>query len=109
MSKSYFLFFLILCIYSINSQDTKLEGASFTSNDSVGLELSSPSRITKISFSPQRSDRDIYLLGVFQESNDKSFFDAIPLYMIKKTNQLNNIEISCTQSFKFVRYVDPQR
>jgi hypothetical protein len=105
MKKLYSILIFFFCIYSINSQDNKLVGTTISSNDYVGLELSTPSRITKISVTSQNSGN---LLGVFQGANEKNFFDGIPLYMIKDSNQLNNIEISCTQSFKYVRFVDPQ-
>ena len=52
----------------------------------------------------------IVFSSVFQGANDKTFFDAFPLYMIKEQiqpNQKQLIEISCTQSFKYVRYVSP--
>ena len=111
MSKLKFIIF-ILCIYSLSCQETKLEGKSFSSGleSSLGLELSSPTKITKIVFSHSSSEPKDYLLGVFQGANDKTFFDAFPLYMIKeelKPNELNSIEISCNQKFQYIRYVGP--
>ena len=114
MSKVYFII-LLFCIYSINCQENKLEGTQFSSQQTtekwIGLELSSPARITKIGFTHTSTNDKDYLLGVFQGANDKTFFDAFPLYLIKEQlqpNQQNLIEISCTQSFKYVRYVSPE-
>jgi hypothetical protein len=100
-------FLLLFFIYSLNCQqiETKLEGKPFyelsqtsvglfnvdittkfvlSSKDSwVGLELSSPAKISKIGFTHLSSEPKDYLLGVFQGANDKTFFDAFPLYMIK--------------------------
>ena len=76
-----------------------------------GLELSSPTKITKIGFSLLTSEPKDYLLGVIQGSNDKTFFDAFPLYMIKEElepNKLHLIQISCKQKFKYIRYVKPE-
>ena len=135
MSKLYFNLLLILCIYYIYSQETKLEGVPFSSDESsqtllnafdgdlstsftstlkegwIGLELSSPSKITKIGFAHLSSEPKDYLLGVFQGANDKTFFDAFPLYMITEElepNKINFFEISCSQSFKYIRYVGPE-
>ena len=135
MSKYYFPLLLILCIYSIYTEDTKLEGVPFSSDESseslknafdgdlstefispskegwVGLELSSPAKISKIGFAHLSKEPKDYLLGVFQGANDKTFFDAFPLYMIKEEiepEKLNFFEISCSQAFKYVRYVGPE-
>ena len=88
MSKLSFL--ILFLIYSINCQqiETKLEGKPFyelsqtslnffdeetttkfilSPKDSwVGLELSSPAKITKIGFTHVSSEPKDYLLGVFQ-------------------------------------------
>ena len=135
MSKYYFPLLLILCIYSIYTEDTKLEGVPFSSDESsellknafdgdlstefispakegwVGLELSSPAKISKIGFAHLSKEPKDYLLGIFQGANDKTFFDAFPLYMIKEEiepEKLNFFEISCSQAFKYVRYVGPE-
>ena len=135
MSKYNFSFLLILCIYSIYSEDIKLEGEPISSKEStqnlknafdgdlsteftspekegwVGLELSSPAKITKIGFAHLREEPKDYLLGIFQGANDRTFFDAFPLYMIKEEiepKKLNFFEISCSQTFKYVRYVGPE-
>ena len=114
MSKLSFII-LLFCIFSINCQDNKLEGTQFSSQQTtekwIGLELSSPAKITKIGVTHTSTNAKDYLLGVFQGANDKTFFDAFPLYLIKEQlqpNQQHLIEISCTQAFKYVRYVSPE-
>ena len=128
---------LILCIYSLYCQqtETKFEGKPFSSDESskslsnafdddlstkfisslkngwVGLELTAPAKITKIGFAHSSSEPKDYLLGVFQGSNDRTFFDAFPLYLIKdkiEPNKINFFQITCPQKFKFIRYVGPE-
>ena len=136
MSKLTFL--LLFLIYSLNCQqiETKLDGKPFyelsqTSINSlnlfdeetttkfflspkdswVGLELSSPAKIAKIGFTHASSEPKDYLLGVFQGANDKTFFDAFPLYMIKEEiepDETTFFKISCSKSFKYLRYVAPK-
>ena len=135
MKKLYFILFISICLYSsICQSGTKLTGTpiasgsdaqsaqnafdgnlqtEFTSssqNGWVGLELSSPAKITQIGWAQKSTNSKDYILGIFEGSNDKSFFDSIPLYMITsqgQSNQINNIPITCTQSFKYIRYVGP--
>jgi hypothetical protein len=76
----------------------------------IGVELLNPSKITKIGFYHNFPDFNIYLLGLFQGANDKTFFDAVPLDMImnkEKDNEISYISINCNQIFKYVRYVGP--
>lgn len=137
MSKLYFILCLFLYINSFNFQelDNKIEGIPFSSDvDSqklsyafdgdfstkffssrkdgwIGLELTSPTKISKIGFAFDSSEPKDYLLGIFQGSNDKTFFDAFPLYMITEElepNKLNYIQITCSQTFKYLRYVGPE-
>ena len=134
--KNIYLFILIaiLSINSFNSQSSnKLTGTPISSssdsgsaqnafdgnletefksssNGWVGLEFFSPSKITQIGWAQKGNNVEDYLLGIFEGSNDKSFFDAIPLYMITsqgKSNQINLVDISCTQTFKYIRYIGP--
>ena len=129
---------LFLCIYSLYclKEESKLEGKPFSSDNElsetlsnafdgdisteftsslkdgwVGLELSSPAKITKIGFAHSSSEPKDYLFGIFQGANDKTFFDAFPLYMITEElepKKLNLISISCSQTFKYIRYVGPE-
>ena len=111
MSKLNAIIFLF-CIFSLYSKEIKLEGKTLASGieSFQGLELSSATKITKICFSLSSSEPKDYLLGVFQGANDKTFFDAFPLYMIKEElepTKLQEIKISSNQKFKYVRYVSP--
>ena len=107
------LILLIYCIYSLYCKEIKLEGIPLPSEieSFQGLELPSPTKITKIGFSLLSSEPKDYLLGIIQGANDKTFFDAIPLYMIKEElepNKLHLIQISCNQKFQYIRYVKPE-
>jgi hypothetical protein len=76
-----------------------------------GLDLFSPTKITKVGFSFLTSDPKDYLLGIIQGSNDKTFYDAFPLYMIKEEiepDKTNFFKISCSKTFKYLRYVGPK-
>ena len=111
MSKIKIIAFLF-CIYAIYCQEVKLEGKAFLSGieSSQAQELSFPTKIAKISFSHSSTNPKDYLLGVFQGANDKTFFDAITLYMIKdelEPNKLYSIPISINRKFQFIRYVKP--
>ena len=136
MKKYIFGFLLILFFIStINSQvGTKLSGTPISSDSNsqnaqnafdgniqtefrsssqngwVGLEFSSPVKISQIGWAQKGFDAKDYLLGIFEGSNDRTFFDSIPLYMIKEqgqSNQINLIQVSCTQTFKYIRYIGP--
>lgn len=128
--------FLIFCIYSFNCQyDTKLTGTPISSDSDkqnsqnafdgnlntefrsssesggwVGLEFPSPVKISRIGWAQKSNEEKDYLFGIFEGSNDSSFYDSIPLYMITsqgQLNQINLVEISCTQTFKYIRYIGP--
>ena len=138
MSKISLILLVLFCIYSFSygQSETKLQGKPLSSDDNsnsltnafdgdvstefvsslkdgwVGLELSKPAKITKIGFAHKSSDKNDYLFGVFQGANDKTFFDAFPLYMIteeSESNKVNYISISSTQTFKYLRYVGPEK
>ena len=84
--------------------------SSQQSNGWIGLELDNTYRITKIGWAQKESDKENYLLGIFEGGNDPSFFDAIPLTMIVeegKEGEINYINIDVTRSFKYVRYIGP--
>ena len=105
------LILLLYCICSLYCKEILLKGKKlYKKKDSFqGLKFSSPTKITKIGFSISTSDPKDYLLAVIQGSNDKRFFDAFPLYMIKEKlepNKLHLIKISCNEKFKYIRYVN---
>ena len=128
------IFISLLNIGIINSQEKKLNGITISSDDIneitnyafdgdlstnfissldygwIGKELQYPSKITKIGFHFEVPDVNMYLLGMFQGANEKDFFDAIPLYMIKeeiKISGVQYIKINCKQTFRYIRYVGP--
>ena len=133
---SLFILVTVLSINTINCQSsTKLTGTPISStsdtanaknafdgnletefkatskNGWVGLEFSSPVKISQIGWAQKGTNVKSYLLGIFEGSNDKNFFDAIPIYMITsegKSSQINLVEISCTQTFKYIRYIGPE-
>ena len=62
----------------------------------IGLELDSSYIITKIGWGQKENIKSNYLLGVFEGSNDPTFFDALPLSMIieeGKEGEINYINI----------------
>ena len=76
----------------------------------IGLELDSSYIITKIGWGQKENIKSNYLLGVFEGSNDPTFFDALPLSMIieeGKEGEINYINIDSSKSFKYVRYIGP--
>lgn len=76
----------------------------------IGLELPSSYVITKIGWAQKENIKSNYLLGIFEGSNDPTFFDALPLTMITeegKNGEINYINIDTTKSFKYVRYIGP--
>ena len=112
MSKLH-LILLLYCIYSLYCEEIQLEGRPLSSGTELfqGLDLFSPTKITKVGFSFLTSDPKDYLLGIIQGSNDKTFYDAFPLYMIKEElepKKLHLIHISCNKKFQYIRYVKPE-
>ena len=76
------------------------------------MELDSDYIITQISWTKNENYDLNYLLGIFEGSNDPSFKDPIPLAMIKDkdiSNEVNYINISTPNSYKYIRYIPPNR
>ena len=67
------------------------------SNGWIGLQLDSQYKIKKIGVAfPKDSKKEDYLLGIIEGSNDPTFLEADPLYMITeeiKNNEINYFEI----------------
>ena len=102
------LLFLIsaFILYSFNCQSAAtLNGTPISSDSWVGREFSSPVKISQIGWAQNSQSKD-NLLGVFEGSNDRTFYDSIPLYMITG-NEQNFLEVPCTKAFKYIRYVGP--
>ena len=73
----------------------------------TGFEFTTPFIFTKVTWQ-QSSEASKFLLGVFEGANDPSFFDAIPLNIIKNENtnlELYELNIEVKISFKYIRYV----
>ena len=81
------------------------------SNGWIGLQLDGQYKITKVGVAfPKDSKKEDYLLGIIEGSNDPTFFDADPLYMITdilKDNSVNYFEIKPTKKYEYVRYIGP--
>ena len=104
---------LIYFIFSLYCEEIRLEEKPLSSETESfqGLELSSPTKITKIGFTLLTSEPKDYLLGVIQGSNDKTFFDSIPLYMITEElepNRLHLVQIHSNQKFQYIRFVNSE-
>ena len=95
MKQISFLFLsLSFTIYSFNCQSTaKLTGTPISSDSWVGLEFSTPVKISQIGWSQSGQSKD-NMLGIFEGSNDKTFYDSIPLYMITGKEK-DLIEVTC--------------
>ena len=81
------------------------------SNGWIGLQLDSQYKIKKIGVAfPKDSKKEDYLLGIIEGSNDPTFLEADPLYMITeeiKNNEINYFEIKSTQKYEYIRYLGP--
>ena len=76
----------------------------------VGLELSEPCVITRISYTPapgsQNADR--MLLTLFEGANSPDFMDAVPLYFISSTptnGTETTVDVNVSRGFRYIRYV----
>ena len=76
------------------------------------IELEPDYIITQIQWT-KNEDYDLnYLLGIFEGANDPSFSDSVPLSMIKesgKLNEVNLIDVDTPNTYKYVRYVPPNK
>ena len=82
------------------------------SNAWAGLDLGTPHVITRINWAPRQDGNGAQscLLGVFEGSNDPSFVNAVPIYLIDnggQAGQFNSTDIHVTRGFRYVRYVGP--
>ena len=68
--------------------------------------------ITQINWTKKEDYSLNYLLGVFEGSKENSFIDGIPIGIIKpkgELNKINNLEINTSETFKYIRYIPPNR
>ena len=81
------------------------------SNGWIGLQLDSQYKIKKIGVAfPKDSKKEDYLLGIIEGSNDPTFLEADPLYMITeeiKNNEINYFELKSTKKYEYIRYLGP--
>ena len=76
------------------------------------IELDPDYFITQISWTKNENYDLNYLFGIFEGSNDPSFKNPIPIAMIKNKDnfsKMNDINISTPNSFKYIRYVPPNK
>ena len=90
----------------LNTREILQETAYSNKMKWIGYELSSPSVITKISWSFKTKEENSQF-SIFEGSNESNFIDAVPLYIFTERSSSNSIEIKCTASFKYIRYVSP--
>ena len=76
----------------------------------VGLDLGSRHIITRIGYSPRKTQPHRVELALIEGANKPDFSDAIPIHMIRTSapeNQMSYAETVCSRGFRYVRYVSP--
>lgn len=76
----------------------------------VGLDFGKPYIITRIAFSPRKTQPERMVLGIIEGANHPDFGDAVPLHMIKNIpdeGQWTFADIRCSKGFRYVRYIGP--
>ena len=75
------------------------------------LEIESNKIIKSISFKTKSNNKNDYLLGLFEASNELSFINSTPIATIKKLNSKgkNIIEINSSILYKYIRYIPPNK
>lgn len=116
-TKEYYDYSTNACSSTINSKNNVFDGNLSTffascepSGTWVGLDLGRKHIITKVAFCPRSFQPSAMRLGVFEGANSPDFGDAIPIHIISALptqNKLNAQDISCSQGFRYVRYVGP--
>lgn len=102
---------------TVNIKDNVFDGnfdTFFASYDRsrtwVGLDLGEKHVITKIGFSPRKTQEGRVELAVIEGANSADFSDALPIYMIKNSaasGKMHYGEVDCSRGFRYVRYVSP--
>ena len=76
----------------------------------VGLDLGEKHVITKVGYSPRKTQGGRVELAVIEGANEPDFSDALPIYMIKSAASEGVIhygQVDCSRGFRYVRYVSP--
>ena len=74
----------------------------------TGLDLGNAHIISRVGFKPHYGQGALVELGLFEGANEPSFYDALPLAIVKKkgtTGKMDYIDINCSKGFRYVRYV----
>lgn len=77
----------------------------------AGLDLGDRYVIRKIKWMSASDDDRMVNLGIFEGANDETFFDAMPIYIIRSTNRKgvwNEADVYCSRGFRYIRYVGPR-
>ena len=76
----------------------------------VGLDLGEKHVITKVGYSPRKTQGGRVELAVIEGANEPDFSDALPIYMIKSAASegvMHYGQVDCSRGFRYVRYVSP--
>lgn len=76
----------------------------------VGLNLGKKHVITKVGYSPRKTQGGRVELAVIEGANEPDFSDAMPIYMIKSAASegvMHYGQVDCSRGFRYVRYVSP--
>lgn len=102
---------------TVNTKDNVFDGdfdTYFASYDRsrtwVGLDLGEKHVITRIGFSPRKTQEGRVELAVIEGANNADFSDALPIHMIKNSassGTMNYEQVNCSRGFRYVRYVSP--
>lgn len=76
----------------------------------VGLDLGEKHVITKVGWSPRKTQGGRVELAVIEGANKADFSDALPIFMIKNAateGVMHYGDVDCSRGFRYVRYVSP--
>ena len=76
----------------------------------VGLDLGEKHVITKVGWSPRKTQGGRVELAVIEGANKADFSDALPIFMIKNAateGVMHYGQVDCSRGFRYVRYVSP--
>ena len=103
----------------LNNADRAFDGDPSTYSSSTynygwaGLDLGTRHVITRVGWMPRDNVPSRMILGVFEGANSPDFMDALPIHIIRSAGEVGKpgvmsyAEVSCSQGFRYVRYVGP--